>query len=87
MNLDLRIPMGLMFTLVGLILTVFGMVTSGSPIYARSLGINANLIWGMVLLVFGGTMYLLGRRGQRRAEREAPKLAASAASGTARRGH
>jgi hypothetical protein len=84
MNLDLRIPMGLMFTLVGLILTVFGMVTQGSPIYARSLNINANLYWGMVLLVFGGTMYLLGRRGQRRAEREAPK---SKPSVTVRRGH
>jgi hypothetical protein len=87
MNLDLRIPMGLMFTLVGLILTIFGMVTSGSPIYARSLGINANLYWGMVLLVFGGTMYLLGRRGQRKTEREAPKAAAPGNSETVRRGH
>ena len=87
MNLDLRIPMGLMFTLVGLILTVFGMVTQGSAIYARSLGINANLYWGMVLLVFGGTMYLLGRRGQRRAVREAPKSESSGTVGTVRRGH
>jgi hypothetical protein len=84
MNLDLRIPMGLMFTLVGLILTVFGMVTSGDAIYAKSLGINANLDWGMVLLVFGGTMYILGRRGQKRAENEKPKLVSS---GTVRRGH
>jgi ABC-type Fe3+-siderophore transport system permease subunit len=87
MNLDLRIPMGLMFTLVGLILTVFGMVTQGSPIYARSLGINANLIWGIVLLIFGGVMYMLGRRGQRRADREAPKLASPGSSATVRRGH
>ena len=87
MNLDLRIPMGLMFTLVGLILTIFGMVTSGSPIYARSLGINANLYWGMVLLVFGGTMYLLGRRGQRKAEREGSKEAPPGTAGTVRRGH
>lgn len=84
MNLDLRIPMGLMFTLVGLILTVFGMATSGSAIYARSLGINANLDWGIVLLIFGGSMYLLGRRGQKRADRETPK---AAPSGSVRRGH
>jgi hypothetical protein len=84
MNLDLRIPMGLMFTLVGLILTVYGMVTQGSVIYARSLGINANLDWGLVLLVFGGAMFILGRRGQRRAEKEPVKLAES---GTVRRGH
>jgi hypothetical protein len=84
MNLDLRIPMGLMFTLVGLILTVFGMVTSGSAIYARSLGINANLDWGLVLLVFGGSMYILGRRGQKKADLEKPK---PLPEGTVRRGH
>ena len=84
MNLDLRIPMGLMFTLVGLILTIFGAATSGSEIYARSLGINANLDWGLVLLVFGGTMYILGRRGQRKMLAEPQK---PPALGTVRRGH
>jgi hypothetical protein len=67
MNLDLRIPMGLMFTLVGVILTAFGAATnSNQALYARSLGINANLWWGIVLLVFGLTMFLMGRRGQKR---------------------
>jgi membrane-bound ClpP family serine protease len=66
MSLDLRVPMGLMFTLVGAILTVFGLATSGSPIYDASLGINANLWWGLVLLVFGVTMFVLGRRSQKR---------------------
>jgi hypothetical protein len=67
MSLDLRIPMGLMFTLVGIILTAFGIATNGNlELYARSLGINANLWWGLVLLVFGMTMFLLGRRGQKR---------------------
>ena len=42
MNLDLRIPMGLMFTLVGIILTAFGAATnSNHELYERSLGINA----------------------------------------------
>jgi membrane protein implicated in regulation of membrane protease activity len=62
MNLDLRIPMGLMFTLVGAMLTAFGLATRGSAIYALSLGINVNLWWGLVLLAFGLTMLLLGRR-------------------------
>ena len=66
MSLDLRIPMGLMFTLVGMILAAFGIKTDGSPIYAASLGINANLWWGLVLLIFGQTMFHLGRRGQKR---------------------
>ncbi len=71
MSLDLRIPMGLMFTLLGVILSAFGLATRGNAaMYARSMGIDANLWWGLVLLVFGVTMLLLGRRGQTRIEKE-----------------
>jgi hypothetical protein len=67
MNLDLRIPMGLMFSFVGIILTAFGLATNhDATLYAKSLGINANLWWGLVLLVFGQVMFQLGRRGQKR---------------------
>ena len=64
MNLDLRLPIGLMFTIVGVLLTGFGLVSDGS-IYARSLDINVNLWWGLVLLVFGLAMLALARRGAR----------------------
>jgi hypothetical protein len=65
MNLDVRTPMGLMFAIIGAILTVFGLV-SDPAIYERSLGININLWWGLVLLVFGAAMLLLAwRAGQR----------------------
>jgi hypothetical protein len=84
MSLDLRIPMGLMFTFTGLILTVFGMRTrANADLYAKSLGINVNLWWGLVLLVFGLTMFLLGRRGQKRLAEEPPQLE----EGEIRRGH
>jgi hypothetical protein len=74
MILDLRVPLGLMFSLVGLILTVFGLKTNGDTVlYAPSLGINANLWWGLVLLVFGLTMLILGRRGQKRLENALPE--------------
>jgi len=84
MNLDLRIPMGLMFTLVGLILGVFGFMTSGDAMYAKSGGFNANLDWGLVLLAFGGAMFILGRRGQKKAGRTPVK---PLPEGTVRRGH
>jgi len=84
MNLDLRIPMGMMFTLVGLILTVYGLATRGSDIYLKSMGINANLDWGIVLLIFGSMMFLLGRAGQKRAASAPPK---PVAEGEIRRGH
>jgi hypothetical protein len=67
MSLDLRIPMGLMFTLTGMILTAFGIATRDrADLYVKSLGINANLWWGLVLLAFGLIMLLLGRLGQKR---------------------
>jgi len=66
MSLDLRIPMGLLFTIVGVIMTVYGFFTRGSEIYQRSAGMNINLIWGLVMLIFGVTMYALGRRADKR---------------------
>ena len=70
MNLDLRIPMGMLFTIVGAIMSVFGLFTRGSAIYDRSAGMNINLIWGVVMLVFGVTMFLLGRRADKRPRTE-----------------
>lgn len=85
MSLDLRIPMGLMFTLTGMILTVFGALTKGdAALYAKSLGINANLWWGLVLLAFGLTMFLMGRASQKRLEKEPPP---PVEEGEAWRGH
>ena len=66
MGLDLRLPLGLMFSLIGLILLGYGVLTRGSGQYALSLGINVNLAWGAVMLVFGATMFLLGWRSRGR---------------------
>ena len=88
MNLDLRIPMGLMFTLVGLILSVYGWATRGSLLYLREDNLDVNLYWGLVLLVFGSGMFLLGRRGERRAREEMLRKPPQAeAQGGRRRGH
>ena len=62
MQLDIRLPIGLMFALLGGLLTVFGLVADQSTLQ-NSLGINVNLWWGLVMLVFGIVMSLLGRRG------------------------
>jgi hypothetical protein len=66
MGLDIRIPMGLMFTILGVLLTGYGLV-SDKAIYQRSLGINVNLWWGLVMLIFGVLMLVLGRRGTKSA--------------------
>lgn len=65
MKLDVRYPIGLMFGLFGAMLVVYGLA-SRDAIYNRSLGINVNLWWGVVLLVFGLAMLGLAIRGSRR---------------------
>lgn len=65
MGPDIRIPLGAMFALLGVLLTAFG-ATSAPPVYARSLGINVNLWWGLVLLLFGLLMLGFGLRARRR---------------------
>lgn len=72
MSLDLRVPMGLMFLIVGVMLALYGFFTRGSAIYERSAGLNINLIWGLVMFVFGVMMFLLGRRGDKRAQKQPP---------------
>ncbi|HWR37371.1 MAG TPA: hypothetical protein VN622_16035 [Clostridia bacterium] len=62
MGLDLRMPIGLMFSVFGVMLAVYGLF-SDRAIYARSLGVNINLVWGLVLLVFGAVMLALSVRG------------------------
>jgi putative Mn2+ efflux pump MntP len=63
MNFDLRLPIGIMFSTFGLILTVFGAISDKEIYKEHSLGINVNLIWGIVLLVFGVSMLFLALRG------------------------
>lgn len=65
MGIDIRLPIGLVFSLVGILMTAFGAASNGA-IYQRSLDINVNLYWGLVLLVFGLIMVALGRRGMKK---------------------
>jgi hypothetical protein len=66
-NVDIRLPIGGMFSIIGLILVVFGLWTvPDQAMYVRCLGINVNLLWGVVMLAFGLVMLRFGRRAARR---------------------
>ncbi len=65
MRLDIRLPIGLLFAVLGALLAGFGLA-SDPAIYRRSLDINVNLWWGLVLLVFGIVMVWASRRKARR---------------------
>ncbi len=60
---DIRIPIGLMFSIIGVIITLLGLFTvSDSDMYQKSLGINVNLIMGVVILLFGFIMLFFAFR-------------------------
>ena len=59
MGLDIRLPIGMMFSLLGLLLVAYGADTGADAMYQASLGININLVWGGVLFVFGAIMLAL----------------------------
>jgi hypothetical protein len=70
-HVDARIAVGMFFTLTGTILAAFGFSTRDRvDAYIKTLGIDANLWWGLVLLVFGIVMLAFGRRGQMKMEKD-----------------
>jgi len=75
MGFDIRLPIGFLFISLGVLLSLFGLVTLQSPIYERSLGLNINLVWGIVLSLFGLVMAYFARQSRSRQVREeaAPK--------------
>jgi hypothetical protein len=74
-KLDLRVPMGLMFTFTGAILTTWGIKTNDNvALYTRSLGINVNLWWGLVLLAFGLVVYIRGQRSRNVPDEQTPAI-------------
>jgi hypothetical protein len=66
MTLDIRLPMGLLFTLIGSLLVMYGL--THAPLRSAA-GVNVNADWGAVLIVFGVSMLLLARRHTARMRR------------------
>ena len=51
--LDLKLPIGWLLSFYGVLLTVYGLMTK-PEMYAISLGLNLNLIWGILMIAIGG---------------------------------
>jgi hypothetical protein len=71
MGLDIRLPLGLLFGLLGLMLIGYGLA-SDAAIYERALGLNINLWWGLAMTAFGLVFAWLGRRGTSPSPEESP---------------
>lgn len=55
MGLDVRLPIGLMFAIVGLLLVGYGLLAGAD-------GAGMNVSWGLVLLAFAALMLWLSLR-------------------------
>jgi hypothetical protein len=62
--MDLRVPAGSFFVLLGIILVGMGILTPGER--ASLTDANVNLYCGLPMLVFGGFLLLLAWRAARR---------------------
>ncbi|XHR27268.1 MAG: hypothetical protein ACFUZC_15125 [Chthoniobacteraceae bacterium] len=83
MNLDIRFPIGMMFSIIGTLMALHGYFSrADGPMYQCSLGININLIWGLVLVLFGGTMLLFAMLGRRHAAEQSKTAAPDRAKQT-----
>ena len=66
--IDIKYPIGLMFTILGVLLTIYGVATaSDGALYQKSFGINVNLWSGIGMMIFGGVMLLLIKLSKKKA--------------------
>ena len=89
-SLDLRLPIGGLFTALGILVAGYGLATNGnSALYEPSLSININLWWGLVMLVVGILMLVMGMRATRTAHPASAEPAMTTPEGraTERREH
>ena len=64
---DIRIPIGTLFSLLGVILAIYGVATrTDIGLYGRSENIVINLWWGLIMIVFGVAMLYFGLKAHKR---------------------
>ena len=87
MSFDIRLPIGGLFTVLGLIVGGYGLATASDRAhYETSLGVNINLWWGLVMLLFGVLMLAAASRSRRTASAR-PALDTPAGTATEAREH
>jgi hypothetical protein len=65
MGLDIRLPIGIIFTIYGIVLIIYGALADPA-IFVSSTGVNIDIWWGAAMLVFGLLMWTLAFRASRR---------------------
>jgi hypothetical protein len=65
-GMDIRAPIGGLFTLLGLMLVGYGLIAGSRTAADVAPVTNINLWWGIVMVVFGLLMLALSRRSMKR---------------------
>ena len=76
MGIDVRLPIGAMFTLLGILLGVYGIVAPDQRSGGAN-GVNINLWWGLCLLVFGVACLTLAIRAHVKLTKSTPRPSGS----------
>jgi len=86
-GLDIRLPIGGLFSVLGLLIGGYGLgTTADAAHYAASMGVNINLWWGLVMLLFGVLLLAAAGRTRRRASAR-PAVETAEGSATEEREH
>ena len=56
MTFDVRLPIGLLFLAIGVLVGGYGLAETPATIAAQAAGLNIDLVWGSVMAVFGAVM-------------------------------
>jgi hypothetical protein len=65
MPFDVRLPIGLLFLAIGLLVAGAGLTGDPKVLEAHSAGVNIDLIWGSVMAAFGALMLVLAALAKR----------------------
>jgi hypothetical protein len=66
MIFDVRLPIGLLFLAIGLLVAAVGLTGDPKVFTAHSAGLNIDVAWGLVMAAFGAVMLLLAGLARRK---------------------
>ena len=61
--MDIRLPVGAIFAIYGLLLTLYGLMSGDVEARHMLMGLHVNIVAGMGMLIFGGCFLYLARKG------------------------
>ena len=59
MPFDVRLPIGLLFLAIGVLVAGYGLIGDPATFSAHAAGLNIDLVWGSVMAAFGAIMLVL----------------------------